>query len=102
MEELKSVSERGEGSLCEASLGTETHPTTKFGQAAFDNEENSVELTPVLLPAMFVRGIRGTYGALLDNCSTDIYIFNNIARRQELRCVRKVHLEVEGMCGEVL
>ena len=50
---------------------------------------------------MFVRGVRGTYGALLDNCSTDTYIVNSVARRQKLRCVQKLHLEVEGMYGEV-
>ena len=77
------------------------HSTTKFGQAASKGKESSDELPPVLLPAMFVRGVRGTYGALLGNCSMDNYIVNNVARRQKLRCVRKVHLEVEGMCGEV-
>ena len=37
----------------------------------------------------------------MDNCSTDNYVVNDIARRQKLKCVREVHLEVEGMCGEV-
>ena len=58
-------------------------------------------LAPVLLPAMFVSGVKGTYGTLMDNCSTDNYFVNDIARKQKLRCVREVHLEVEGMCVEV-
>ena len=36
------------------------HATTKFGQAASEGGENSDEMPSVLLPAMFVRGTRGT------------------------------------------
>ena len=61
--------------------------TTKVGQVASDDEENSDELPPVLPLAMFVRGIKGTYGTLMDNCSTDNYVVNDIARKQKLRCV---------------
>ena len=58
-------------------------------------------MPPVLLPTMFLRGVRGTYGALLDNCSTGNYIVNSIAIRQKLKCVWRVHLAVKGMCGEI-
>ena len=52
--------------------------STEVGQVASDDEENSNELPPVLLPAMFVRGVRGTYGTLRDNCSTDNYVVNDM------------------------
>ena len=61
--------------------------TTNIGQVASDSEENSDELPPVLLPAMFVRGVKGTYGTIMDNCSTDNYIVNDIARKHKLKSV---------------
>ena len=48
------------------------HATTKVGQAALDHEENYSELPPVLLPVLYVKGIKG----------------NDVARRQVEVCAR--------------
>ena len=61
--------------------------TTKVGQFDYDDEETSDELPHVLLPAMYVRGVKGTYGTIMDNCSTDKYIVNDIARKHKLKSV---------------
>ena len=74
---------------------------TKVGHVTHDDGESCAELPPVLLPALYVRGVKGIYGTLMDNCSTDNYVVNDIAIRQNLKSVREVKLEVEGMCGEI-
>ena len=33
---------------------------------------------------MFVGGDKGTYGTILDNCSTDNYVRDDVARKQKL------------------
>ena len=75
--------------------------STKVGQVASDDDGSYDELSPVLLPALYVRGVKGTYGTLMDNCSTDNYVVNDTAIRQNLKSLREVKLEVEGICGEV-
>ena len=55
--------------------------------------------TPVIVQAMYVKGLKGEYGTLLDNCSTDHYITNEMAKRKKF-VGEEVELLVEGIGGE--
>ena len=55
--------------------------------------------TPVIVHALFVKTLKGRLGTLLDNCSTDHYITNDMARRHKLKG-EEVELLVEGIGGE--
>ena len=63
------------------------------------NVSASVE-NPVIVQALFVQSLAGRMGTLLDNCSTDNYITNSMARKIRLQG-EKVQLMVEGIGGEM-
>ena len=62
------------------------------------NISSSLE-TPVIVHALYVQGLKGRFGTLLDNCSTDHYITNSMARKNNL-VGEQVELLVEGIGGE--
>ena len=48
--------------------------------------------------AMFGEGPKGEkYGVMFDNCSTDNYVTNEVARRHKLKVLEEVELVVEGI-----
>ena len=63
------------------------------------NVSSSVQ-TPVIVQALFVQGMKGRLGTLLDNCSTDNYITNKVAKKNKFQG-EQVQLLVEGIGGEV-
>ena len=72
--------------------------TAKNSVTAKTRMSTSLE-TPVIVHAMFVKTLKGMFGTLLDNCSTDHYITNDMARKHKLRG-EEVELLVEGIGGE--
>ena len=75
-----------------------TTKSAKTSITAKTNISSSLE-TPVIVYAMYVQGLKGRIGTLLDNCSTDNYITNSMARRNNL-VGEHVELLVEGIGGE--
>ena len=62
---------------------------------------NNIASSSVMLPLYVVKGTDGLkYGTMVDGCSTDNYIKNKIARKNNLEIVEQVQLEIEGM-GQV-